>query len=102
MAHISNIEPCGKMVLLKFVEIKDTELFVMKGSLLVTNEKATDTKKKAYAVVDKIGPDAENVTFKVGDRVFYNDYDCKMFGDDNTTWGLTKCDSIFASYEETE
>jgi co-chaperonin GroES (HSP10) len=99
---ISNIEPHGKMVLLKFIEIKDTNLFVMKGSLLVQNEKATDVKKKVYAVVEKLGPDVGAVTFKVGDRVFYNDYDCKMFGDEDTTWGLTKAESIFASYEENE
>jgi co-chaperonin GroES (HSP10) len=101
--RISNVEPCGKMVLLKFLEVKQ-DLYIMKGSLLVSNEKATDVKKKVYAVVEKLGPDidASTISFKVGDRVFYNDYDCKTFGDEDSTWGLTKVESIWAVYEEIE
>lgn len=99
-SKISNIEPCGKMVVLKFIEIKDTDLFTMKNGLLISNPKATDEKKRVYATVFKIGPEVSNITFKVGDRVFYNDYDCKVFGDDETTYGLCKAESIFAVYEE--
>ena len=98
--RITNIEPCGKMVLLKFNEVKESNLYKMKGNVLVQNERATDEKKRMYATVEKIGPDVTNITFKVGDRVFYNDYDCKVFGDEEVNYGLTKAESIYAVYEE--
>lgn len=100
-SSITNIIPHGNMVLLRFHEVKEREMFVSSSSgILMPNAKAKDDKKKYYATVDKIGPGVGEVGFKVGDRVFYNDYDCKVFGDDNTNYGLLKADSIFASYTE--
>ena len=100
---ITEIEPCGKMVVLLFHTIKDTNLFKMdKSGILMPNAKATDEKKRVYATIFKIGPDVDQtlINFKVGDRVFYNEYDFKAFGDEETTYGLTKADSIFAVYKE--
>jgi len=115
MAKISSVEPCGKMVLLKFYKVEEKEeLFIAKGPsgiLLPNGSVAGGTgpeqgakKPRFYALVDKIGPELkpEELNFKVGDRVFYNDYDCKAFGDDDTTYGLTKAESIWAVYTEEE
>lgn len=111
MSKISSVEPCGKMVLLKFCKVEEKEEMFVKGpsGILLPNGTVAGgagpqqaQKSKFYAVVDKIGPDIkpEEITFKVGDRVFYNDYDCKAFGDDDTTYGLTKAESIWAVYHE--
>lgn len=103
-SKITNIEPCGKMVLLKFNEIKETDMFTLKGNVLVPNARAADEKRKVYATIEKIGPDVDKnlINFKIGDRVFYNDYDVKAFGDDDTTYALTKAESIYAVYEESD
>jgi co-chaperonin GroES (HSP10) len=79
-SRITNIEPCGKMILLRFNEIKEKDMFKLKGTLLVPNEKSADEKKRVYATVEKIGPevDLSTIIYKVGDRVFYNDYDIKV------------------------
>jgi co-chaperonin GroES (HSP10) len=69
--------------------------------LFIQNNKEKDNSKPVYyAIVEKIGPEVEKITFKVGDRVMYNDYDCKIFGDEVNTYGLTKAESVWAVYTE--
>ena len=97
---LKDIQPCGEMVLLKFYEVKK-DIFKTNSSGIITfNQSANDEKQKYYALVEALGPDVKNVTFKVGDRVFYNDYDLKTFGDDETTYGMLKASSIWATYTE--
>ena len=103
---ITEIEPCGKMVVLDFHEIKQKDMYTMDKAtkLLLPNAKAADEKKRVYATVYKIGPEVDptTISFTVGDRVFYNDYDCKIFGDEFVTYGVTKVESIWATYKEDE
>ena len=102
MAKLKNIEPCGEMVLLKFYEVKQETLIKTSGGIITFNKDAANEKKKYYALVEAIGPgvDKDKITYKVGDRVFYNDYDLKTFGDDDTTYGIIKSNNIWAVYTE--
>jgi co-chaperonin GroES (HSP10) len=99
---LKNIKPCGKMVLLKFYEVKQETFDVSKSGILTFNQNTNDEKKKYYALVEAIGPDVDlsAITFKVGDRVFYNDYDLKTFGDKENTYGMLKAENVWATYEE--
>jgi co-chaperonin GroES (HSP10) len=100
---IQNVKPCGEMVLLEFHKVEDEIFKKNKGGILVYNEKK-DEKDKYYAIVKEIGPkvDRSTIDFKEGDKVFYNEYDCKVFGDDENTYGLLKASSIWAVYSEAD
>lgn len=104
------IEVCGKMVLLRFDEVKRPEKS-KKGIILpggATSQCMADqlNPKPIYrAYVAAIGPevDLEKINFKVGDWVIYNDYDCKtfvidIFDRDSKPWGITKTESIWGKY----
>ena len=99
---LKNIKPCGEMVVIKFYEVKQEIFNRSEGGILTFNADTKDEKKKYYAVVETIGPDVDlnKITYKVGDRVFYNEYDCKTFGDNFNTYGILKASGIWATYEE--
>ena len=54
MTKLKNIEPCGKMVLVKFFEVKQEVFETSKTGILTFNQNQNNEKKKYYAIVEKI------------------------------------------------
>lgn len=100
---IKAIEATGNYVVLKLEEAKKKDMYEKKGSLLVQTD-GPDQKSKIQAKVFHIGPKADNeLGFKVGDIVVFNDYDAKHVGEMETgMYVITRDVSIMAIYESLE
>lgn len=108
MREIKEIEATGEYVILKMVVKEEGDMYKKnKSGLLVPNqdEPAQTSSGKLeldHALVYKIGPDVEKPSFKVGDRVIFNDYDIKYVGSKENMFGITKAGSVMAVYEPGE
>ena len=109
MREIKDIKATGEFVVLKMVVKKQNDDFKQKKSgLYVPNQPSEQTSTGGgkieldYAVVHEVGPNVEDDSFKVGDRVIFNDYDIKYVGSEKNMYGITKAGSIMATYEPGE
>ena len=101
MSKIKNVRALGEMVVLKFVPVKKTNL--TKNGLLLVKE---NEKEEHEAIVDSIGPDVKDPSFKVGDKVIFNNYDLMMVEEEDPEdaskvikKGFVKASSIWGIYE---
>lgn len=109
MREIKEIEATGEYVILKMVVKEEADMYKKsKSGLLVPNQENAATQTSSgkleldHALIHKIGPDVENPSFKVGDRVIFNDYDIKYVGSKENMFGITKAGSVMAVYEPGE
>ena len=95
---MTGLKPCGRYVLLEFfkgekVQKESSGGIVMPGFV----------EKPDYAILRSVGEkvDLTKETFKLGDKIFFNEYDAKQIDDFDTErhFILTKAESIMASYE---
>jgi co-chaperonin GroES (HSP10) len=95
---MKDLKPCGNYVLLEFFEGKNSIENKTSGGLFLPNEK----KEPDYAVVLSVGDAVylKNVEFKIGDKVFFNEYDAKKIQDFDTDrmFILVQVQNIMASY----
>lgn len=105
---MKNLIPRGDRVLIQYVEVGGSgELFKKNksGILLPNGASASDTSKSGVkyeariaAVGEKV--DLSTVQWKIGDKVIFNEYDVmKLQDEDENIWGLTKAESIWATYD---
>ena len=107
MTEIKSIQAKQGYVVLKMhVNEKSDPYKQEKSGLFVPNEDTSQTSggqlELDHATIHDIGPDVENPTFEVGDRVIFNEYDIKYVGSKENMFGITKADSIMATYEPDE
>ncbi len=107
MTEIKTINAVGNHIVLKMV-VKEGggDMYTKsKSGLLVPNEEQpTQTTSGGkleldYALIHEIGPNVENPTFKIGDKVIFNEYDIKYVGSKENMFGIVKDTSIMAVYE---
>lgn len=100
---MKNFKPKKNYVLIWLRKNEQEEgLKKSKGGLYMPNDDKQDAKEaqpgKYDFIISAVGPEVENV--KEGDYVIFNEYDVKFVQDeDEEKYGLTKEDSIFATYE---
>lgn len=111
MREIKEIDATGEYVVLKIVvkEEGDDMYKKNKSGLLIPNQDSAPTANTGsgklqldHALVYKIGPKVDDDSFKVGDKVVFNDYDIKYVGSKENMFGITKASSIMATYEPGE
>lgn len=99
---MKNLTPHGEMVLIEFVEVprdKDSFKANASGILVKTPEDEVKYQARILSVGDKVDLSAQ--TWKVGDIVIYNNYNCLKFGDKGgRLYGLIKEADVWASYTD--
>lgn len=111
MKDIKNIKATGNYVVLKMV-VKDQDEGMYKkkkSGLYVPNQEEEQAAPAGggkmqldHALVHEVGPDVKDPGFKVGDKVVFNEYDIKYVGRKENMFGITKAESIMATYEDEE
>lgn len=93
-----NIRPVGEFILIEMR--KDTRELVSKGGIL---EPSKEKESRRYGKIRAIGSKVkeEEIDFKIGDIVVYNDYDVKFLEEHETKtiYAITRPQSIMAVYE---
>jgi co-chaperonin GroES (HSP10) len=92
---IKNIKPVGKYVLIKLH--KETGEEVTKGGLVIV--KPGEKNVLAFATIEGIGNEVVNASFKIGDKVVFNEFDLKKVDCQEGDFGLLKFESIIAIHE---
>ena len=90
---IKDIVPVNEYILVKF-ELEEEKT---KGGIIIPAAKAGQ-KEREHATIVRIGPKVEARDFKIGDKVFVNDFDIKRIEGDYGTYGLLRASSVFATY----
>ena len=109
MKEIKHIEAKGNHVILKMHVKEKKEPYVQQKSGLYVPEEGmsqpaggNNELELDHAEVFHISENVENPTFKVGDRVIFNEYDIKYVGSKENMFGITKAESIMAVYDPEE
>lgn len=105
---MKNLVPQNDRVLIKYIEVDSSgDMFKKdkRSGLILPNGQSSDISKsggKYEARVHSVGNnvDLSKFTWKVGDKIIFNEYDVmKIQDEDENIWGLTKPDSVWATYD---
>jgi len=95
-ALLKNLRAVGDRVLIKFVNFVVEEK--TSGGIILPES----AKEQKIAVIIGLGEKVpkSDVNWKVGDKVIFNDFDCKKLLDtDGIEYGLVKYDNVWAVFE---
>jgi co-chaperonin GroES (HSP10) len=96
---MKNLRPCEDFVLLEFFEGKSVEKKTQ-GGIVLPN---TNTRTPDYAMLISVGEniDLRNKSYKIGDKIFFNEYDAKKIQDfdSDRIFILVREKNIMAAYE---
>lgn len=105
---MKNLVPQNDRVLIQYIEVDSSgEMFKTdkKTGLVLPNNKSSDVSKSGGKYEARVFSVGENVDlnkykWKIGDKIIFNEYDImKLQDEDDNIWGLTKAESIWATYE---
>lgn len=108
---MKNIQPLADMVLLELEEIKESAFNQTESGIFVPNQQKDPVKNPSkieyHARILKIGKKAEKIAeereFKVGDYIYYNQYNAMKFSDnvgsEIKTYIIIKPEDVWGKYE---
>jgi co-chaperonin GroES (HSP10) len=95
---MKNLKPCGDYVLLEFFEGESKEKKTNAGIVLPGSTREPD-----YAKLISVGEliDLKKSPYRVGDKIFFNEYDAKKIQDfeSDRMFILVRAQNIMAAYE---
>lgn len=95
-SSLKNLRPVGDRVLLKFSIIKTEEKTA--GGIILPDGSSEQMVATIIAVGEKVKMD--EVQWKVGDKVLYNDFDLKKIEDTNGDgYGIIRYDNIWGVFD---